>query len=310
MARYFATHFVPAHQQVGSFEVVNQFGNLQKNGGNVASYFCTPDGRVIHGLTGPATAEELLAEARWAVALDHVAQGNADRVAAAHREAMESLKLRGRMTTLFQIHRLLAEGPLPLLKDVYRGIFKDILGQPLGGPETELDHAERAFAAAGRAKLPIVLILHKAASSQEVLHEWQRTVTGGGQPVAKPLDALGRCFVVVALPVVELPALSRRLGVSPYASPDQGSPLFVVARSNARQLNAVTTWDKTDDLAYAMAQAIVQEAKEHDRSSGQLGNLLAAVKPIDAGLTNQVRKLLAESNRRAPRSGATTQNGG
>ena len=70
MARYFAAHFVAAHQQVGSFEVVNQFGNLQKNGGNVASYFCTPDGRVIHSLSGPAEAEELLAEARWAVELE------------------------------------------------------------------------------------------------------------------------------------------------------------------------------------------------------------------------------------------------
>ena len=69
MARYLAANFVAAHQQVGSFEVVNQFGKLQKNGGNVASYFCDPAGRVIHALTGPASAEELLAEARWAVAL-------------------------------------------------------------------------------------------------------------------------------------------------------------------------------------------------------------------------------------------------
>jgi hypothetical protein len=36
---------VAAHQQAGSFEVVNQARVLVKNGGNVASYFCTPDGR-------------------------------------------------------------------------------------------------------------------------------------------------------------------------------------------------------------------------------------------------------------------------
>ena len=105
--------------------------------------------------------------------------------------------------------------------------------------------------------------------------------------------------MVVALPLNELPALSRRLGVSPYAAPDQGSPLFVITRSNARQLAAVTTWDKTDDLAYALAQGIVQEAKEHDRSGPQLRTLLAAVEPIDAGLSDQVRKLLAESSRRS-----------
>ena len=31
-------------------------GVLAKNGGNVASYFCTPDGRVIHAVTGPVPA--------------------------------------------------------------------------------------------------------------------------------------------------------------------------------------------------------------------------------------------------------------
>ncbi len=299
MARYFAAHFVSAHQQVGSFEVVNQFGILQKNGGNVASYFCTPDGRVIHGLTGPASAEELLAEARWAVELDREARGNAVQVAAGHREACESLEQRGSRSTLVQIHRLLSEQPLPLLKDVYRRVFADILAQPLSGPETELDGAERAFAAAKRAKLPILLILHKAARTSDVLREWERTVAGRGLVRSQPLDALARCYVVIALPINELPALSRRLGVSPYAAPDQGSPLFVITRSNARQLAAVTTWDKTADLAYALAQGIVQEAKEHDRSGPQLRRLLAAVEPSDAGLSNQVRRLLSESSRRS-----------
>ena len=284
-----------AHQQVGSFEVVNQFGNLQKNGGNVASYFCTPDGRVIHALSGPAPAEELLAEARWAVEFKHAAEGNVSRVATAHREAMESLEQRGRMEAHYKIHRLLAQEQLPALKNVYRDIFENIVGQRLSQPESELDHAERAFAAARRSKLPILLILHKGGDNQAVLHDWQRTVAGQSQTMATTFDALTRCYVVVALPVAELAAFSRRLGVSPYAAPDQGSPLFVIARSNARQLSAVTTWDKTNDLAYALAQGIVQEAKEHDRSSSQLRSALAAIEPLDVELSTQVRKLLAES---------------
>jgi hypothetical protein len=310
VARYFAANFVAAHQQVGSFEVVNQFGNLQKNGGNVASYFCTPEGRVLQALSGPAQPEELLAEARWAVELEHAAEGNVSRFATAHREAMKSLEQRGSMGAPYQIHRLLAQEQLPALKDVYRNIFENIVGQRLSQPESELDHAERAFAAAKRSKLPILLILHKGGDNQAVLHEWQRTVTGQSQSMATRFDALTRCYVVVALPVSELAAFSRRLGVSPYAAPDQGSPLFVIARSNARQLGAVTTWDKTNDLAYALAQGIVQEAKEHDRSRSQLRSLLAAVEPLDSGLSTQVRKLLTESNRRAPRSGTRANNGG
>jgi hypothetical protein len=310
VARYFAANFVAAHQQVGSFEVVNQFGNLQKNGGNVASYFCKPDGRVIHALAGPAKAEELLAEAHWAIAIEHEAEGDAGRFASAHRRAMLSLEQRGRTAAPYQIHRLLAQAQLPALKDVYQNIFENIVGQRLSQPETELDHAERAFAAAKRSKLPILLILHKGGDNQVVLREWKWTITGQSQAQAKTFDALTRCYVVVALPLSELAAFSHRLGVSPYAAPDQGSPLFVIARSNARQLSAVTTWDKTDELAYALAQGIVQEAKEHERSSSQLRSLLAAVEPLDAGLSTQVRQLLAESTRRATRSGTTTNNGG
>jgi hypothetical protein len=98
--------------------------------------------------------------------------------------------------------------------------------------------------------------------------------------------------VVVALRLEELPALSHQLGIPPYAAPDPGSPLFIIARSDARQLSGVTTWDKPRELAYAMAQGIVQEAKEHQRTPDQLRASLAVVEPVDAGLGDQVRKLL------------------
>ena len=42
-------------------------GTLQKNGGNVATCFCIPDGRVIHAVGGPVSAERLRDEALWAV---------------------------------------------------------------------------------------------------------------------------------------------------------------------------------------------------------------------------------------------------
>jgi hypothetical protein len=42
-------------------------GQLQKNGGNVASYFCTARGEAIHAVVGAVAADKLLAEARWAV---------------------------------------------------------------------------------------------------------------------------------------------------------------------------------------------------------------------------------------------------
>jgi hypothetical protein len=63
-------NFVSTHQKVGTFAIVNG----QKQGGNVACYFCRPDGTVVHAVAGPVKAEVLLAEARFAVELDKLAQ--------------------------------------------------------------------------------------------------------------------------------------------------------------------------------------------------------------------------------------------
>ena len=56
-------HFVSSFQKVATFQIVNG----QKQGGNVASYFCAPDGRVLHCVAGPVDAATMLREARWVV---------------------------------------------------------------------------------------------------------------------------------------------------------------------------------------------------------------------------------------------------
>ena len=61
VGKYLNNNFVATYQKVGTFTI----NNGQKQGGNVASYFCTPDGQVIHALAGPANADVLLREARW-----------------------------------------------------------------------------------------------------------------------------------------------------------------------------------------------------------------------------------------------------
>ena len=84
VADYLNDRFVSAYQKVGTFRVVNG----QKQGGNVASYFCRPNGTVLHAVAGPVNAETLLAEARWAVELNksaltaatNLANGNLDDV--------------------------------------------------------------------------------------------------------------------------------------------------------------------------------------------------------------------------------------
>ena len=57
-------YFVSSYQKVATFKIV---GN-QKQGGNVAAYFCAPDGRVLHCVAGPVDAPTFLREAKWVVA--------------------------------------------------------------------------------------------------------------------------------------------------------------------------------------------------------------------------------------------------
>lgn len=54
---------VSSFQKVATFKIVNG----QKQGGNVAAYFCAPDGRVLHCVAGPVDAATMLREAKWAV---------------------------------------------------------------------------------------------------------------------------------------------------------------------------------------------------------------------------------------------------
>lgn len=64
VGKFLNENFVCSFQKVATFRIV---GN-QKQGGNVASYFCAPDGRVLHIVAGPVNADQLLREAKWVVA--------------------------------------------------------------------------------------------------------------------------------------------------------------------------------------------------------------------------------------------------
>ena len=63
---YLNEHCVSSFQKVGTFKVAD---DGQKQGGNVATYFCAPDGRVLHIVAGPVNAATLLKESKWVVEL-------------------------------------------------------------------------------------------------------------------------------------------------------------------------------------------------------------------------------------------------
>jgi hypothetical protein len=63
VGKYLNEYFACSFQKVATFRIVG----AQKQGGNVASYFCAPDGRVLHVVAGPVDAATMLREARWVV---------------------------------------------------------------------------------------------------------------------------------------------------------------------------------------------------------------------------------------------------
>jgi hypothetical protein len=63
VGKYLNEHFVSSFQKVATFKIVGK----AKQGGNVASYFCAPDGRVLHVVAGPVNAATMLRESKWVV---------------------------------------------------------------------------------------------------------------------------------------------------------------------------------------------------------------------------------------------------
>jgi hypothetical protein len=160
VGNYLNRHFVSAFQKVGTFRITGG----AKQGGNVASYFCRPDGTVLHAVAGPVDAATLLREARWVVETNNMAQlecGNyLFRWKAFWRKAhMERLRkdhgLDGKrqrwpvstavpvgigpvldrlpawtgLSQQGQVHYLLASYPVVKIEYLYRLVFEKILGE-------------------------------------------------------------------------------------------------------------------------------------------------------------------------------------
>lgn len=63
VGKYLNEFFASSFQKVATFRIVGG----AKQGGNVAAYFCAPDGRVLHCVAGPVDAATMLREAKWVV---------------------------------------------------------------------------------------------------------------------------------------------------------------------------------------------------------------------------------------------------
>jgi hypothetical protein len=141
VGKYLNASFVSSFQKVGTFRIING----QKQGGNVASYFCTPDGRVLHAIAGPVNAPTLLREARWALETYKLAllenrddatglkaffwKAHAERLRREHGLDLTRGNGRRNLANPGRVHLVLAAAPLAQLEQVYRLVFEKVLGE-------------------------------------------------------------------------------------------------------------------------------------------------------------------------------------
>ena len=192
----------------------------------------TPDGRVLHSVTGPVKASVLMQEAQWALELYEQAKeldGNEQltHIAAAHQRATWT-PASGQDK---KVHELFAGRPLPHLQTVYREVFEDILGQRVSKAGPRLAQAAVRLEYAKKNGRPILFVLHDGK-------------TWSNPAFDMTTQQLISQYVVIVMPLRESPALSQLTNQPPFEVSSSARPLFVVTRSDCQQLYSVAGWNE------------------------------------------------------------------
>ncbi len=148
VGKYLNENFVSAFQKVGTFRIVG--GN--KQGGNVATYFCAQDGRVLHVVAGPVNADTLLREAQWVVENVKTALGESEKNGTSFKTQFRKLHAE----RLRKDHGLAVEAAsfdAPAVGEESALSYRDPSGKPLApilppppidGPDVSFSPAEKA----------------------------------------------------------------------------------------------------------------------------------------------------------------------
>jgi hypothetical protein len=246
-------------------------GQVQKNGGNVVSYFLTPQGNVINAVVGPVKPEKLLSEAQWAVDTWKKATEFSPKNAYAQIQylAQAHASMSGDRT-----HQLLAENPLVPLPMIQQEIFEKLAGQKASINRTDIELAAVGFQKAEQKGMPVLLVLTRAKTKRG---EWDsataQLLVGLN---TKPTALAVRNCVLVLLPIDELPALTNLVSLRDLELAERQTPTMVLTRSDGTQIVALSPQTNPRDIAQQLWNA-VNEAR-----LGQVEKLIAAGKTREA----------------------------
>ena len=191
---------------------------MVKNGGNVVSYFCTPEGQLLHAVGGPVSGEKLLAEARWArdLALD---MQNKSRQSKAEfvRKAHENASRRGQThswqdsnrSSQAHVHRLLSQYAYMPMSKVEMKLFRSLSGEKFESNRSEICNASEAFAQAEKRNRPILLVLRSNDQMTHSRSRWQQPSRNASVLNDYKVKRLLKKFEVASFPKIQLVAFSN-----------------------------------------------------------------------------------------------------
>jgi hypothetical protein len=157
VGKFINENFCSSFQKVATFKIVGK----AKQGGNVATYFCAPDGRVLHAIAGPVDSATFLREAQWAVETTKKAMKYADGDGGKFKSYFRTAHARKLNEEFGLVVEPVTFDP-PEAQDPKDALtFRDPTGQPLAprlppppidGPDVRLEKAEFAARQANAAK--------------------------------------------------------------------------------------------------------------------------------------------------------------
>jgi hypothetical protein len=295
VAEFLNEHCVAAYQQVGDFTVTKVDGKVQKNGGNVASYFLIPRGRVIdwglvlNAVVGPVKADKLLSEAQLAQQLYEQME----------RPSMNPIML-VKQAHMAQggdhVHQYLAENPLAPIRNIYDHVFEKLANQKIAQDRSGAMTAAAALEKARKEAKPVLLVLFKGEKKNPT---YDRTTADlfshlGASTAARP----AKNCLVIPMPIDELPALSSLADVPAYDLAERTTPTMVLVRPNGEQIAgikasvdprvlAVQLWSAVNEIRFDKAQKLI-EAGETKAATSYLGMVKSS--PAKGPLTEAAKK--------------------
>jgi hypothetical protein len=218
---------------------------VQKNGGNVAGYFCTPEGFVLNAVVGPVSADKLLDEARWTVGLDSQLgkgrgdwEADADRVAEAHQVQAGD-----------RVHALLAQTPLAPLPAIQETVFTGLANERVTSNRELVQGAAERLKVAAQEGMPVLFVLVNPGNLGAASALTGQTAALLDELAQPPLRGAVRNCKTIVLPIDQLAALSNLAHVPTFDLAERTTPTMVLADSQGKQLQAIRRSTPPPELA-------------------------------------------------------------